>query len=158
MAATLIAPWSAAWSIDSIFGRRRGCGHVASQYFGYPIWLLGLVIGLTYTAAGLSKLILTRGAWLWDTGARTGFIQDIGLAATDWGVPLSNNYVLSLGASMLSALGQAVYVYACFTRHTIIKFSIGAFIALPFLIGLVNGSDSGFCQRRLCSFWFTHTQ
>jgi hypothetical protein len=45
-----------------------------------------------------------------------GFIQDIGFAATDWGVPLSNSYVLSLGASVLSALGRAVYVYACFTQ------------------------------------------
>jgi hypothetical protein len=137
MAATLIAPWSAAWSVDALargnVDGRRG----ASQYYGYPIWLLGFVIGLTYTAAGLSKLIMTNGAWLWDTGARNGFIQDFGISGTDWGMVLSNNYFLSLGASILSALGQAVYVYACFTRHAVIKFSIGAFIALPFLIGLV---------------------
>jgi hypothetical protein len=45
MTATLIAPWWVAWGIDAIFGRRRGCGHVASQHYGYPVWLLGLVIG-----------------------------------------------------------------------------------------------------------------
>jgi hypothetical protein len=50
---------------------------------------------------------------------------------------LSNHYLLALGASILSALGQAIYVYACFTRHTLIKFAIGAFIAMPFLVGLV---------------------
>jgi hypothetical protein len=117
--------------------RRSNQPRVASPFYGYGIWLLGLTIGLTYCAAGLSKLVLTSGGWLWDTGARNGFIQDIRFAVTDWGMLISNNYLLSLGASVLSAVGQAVYVWASFTRSPAVKYGIGVFIAIPFLIGLI---------------------
>jgi hypothetical protein len=136
MTATIIAPWSERWSVDSLCIRRGPRMRVATPYYGYAIWLLGLSIGLTYTAAGLSKLIMTDGAWLWETGARNGFIQDMRFAVTDWGILISNNYLLSLGASILSALGQAIYVWAAFTRSPTIKYGIGLFVAVPFLIGL----------------------
>jgi hypothetical protein len=137
MTVTMPAPWSARWSFDAVLsggGRESGA---ASPYFGYPIWLLGLTIGLTYTSAGLSKLVMTEGAWLWETGARTGFIQHLGSAVTDWGIVFSNNYWLALGASILSAVGQGIYVWASFTRSPAVKYGIGLFVALPFLIGLV---------------------
>jgi hypothetical protein len=137
MTATMAAPWSSAWSVDALArGEFHGRNEVGKVY-GAPIWLLGFVIGLTYTTAGLSKLVMTNGAWLWDTGARNGFIQDFGRAATDWGMVISNDYALALAASILSALGQAICVYACFARSTAIKFAMGAFVALPFLVGLV---------------------
>jgi hypothetical protein len=136
MTVTIAAPWSARWSLDALRSDNRMPG-TASPYFGYPIWLLGLTIGLTYTAAGVSKLLLTDGAWLWETGARNGFIQHLGSAVTDWGILVSNNYWLALVASILSAVGQGIYVWACFTRSPGIKYSIGLFVALPFLVGLV---------------------
>jgi hypothetical protein len=137
MTATAAAPWSERWSVDALVWRRPNQPWVASPFYGYGIWLLGLTIGLTYCAAGMSKLILTSGGWLWDTGARNGFIQDIRFAVTDWGMLISNNYVLALGASILSAVGQAVYVWASFTRSPTVKYGIGIFIAIPFLIGLI---------------------
>lgn len=137
MTATAIVPWSERWSVDSVVKGRGNVRTPASPLYGYGIWLFGLVIGLTYTTAGLSKLVITDGGWLWETGARNGFIRDFGEAATDWGMVLSNNFILAMVASALSALGQAVYVYACFTRSALIKSGIAVFIAFPFLIGLI---------------------
>jgi uncharacterized membrane protein YphA (DoxX/SURF4 family) len=117
LTATLFVPWSERWSVDWLLNDHGTDTSVASPYYGYGIWLLGLVIGLTYMTAGLSKLVITDGGWLWDTGARNGFIRDLHQATTDWGMVLSNNYFLALVASMLSAFGQGIYVYACFTRR-----------------------------------------
>ena len=135
LTATLGAPWSAAWSIDSLF-RSQAVPQQTSRLFGYPLWLLGLTIGLTYMSAGLSKLILTDGAWLWDTGARNGLLQDLDKALSDIGMVISNNYLLSLIASVLSSFGQIIYVYSSFTRSPAIKYAICFLVALPFLIGL----------------------
>ena len=139
VSATVIAPWGDHWSIDSLLRRGRSEEPVdaATPFYGYAIWLLGLVIGLTYMNAGLSKLVLTNGAWLWETGARNGLIQDMRYAVTDWGMVVSNSYLLSLGASIFSSFGQIIYVYACFTRVPLIKYGIGLFVALPFLAGLM---------------------
>jgi hypothetical protein len=136
MTVTIGAPWSARWSVDSLLWRPREPS-VASPYHGYALWLLGFTIGLTYFTAGISKLVLTNGAWLWDTGARMGFIQDMRDAGTDWGIFLSNSYLLALGASFHSAFGQMVYVWASFTRSPVIKYGIGLLIAFPFLLGLL---------------------
>jgi hypothetical protein len=37
-------------------------------------------------SAGLSKLIMTDGGWIWETGARKGFIENFIYATTDWGI------------------------------------------------------------------------
>jgi hypothetical protein len=121
MTATLFVPWSERWSVDRLVNGCRMDTSVAGPYYGYGIWLLGLVIGLTYMTAGLSKLVITDGGWLWDTGVRSGFIRDLYHAPTDWGMTVNNYYLLALGASMLSAFGQGIYVYACFTRSALIK-------------------------------------
>lgn len=137
---TAPVPWGEHWSVDSLVRRLRGRPPqplVATPFYGYGIWLLGLTIGVTYATAGLSKLVVTEGRWLWETGARNGFLQDLRIAATDWGMFLSNNYLLALGASIMSAFGQAVYVFSCFTRSPVIKHAIGFFIAIPFVVGLV---------------------
>lgn len=137
MTATLGSPWSARWSFDSILYRKRGIPRAASAMYGYPVWLLGLTIGLTYAAAGFSKIILTNGDWLLHTGARNGFLQDFNQAITDWGMWISNDYYLSLWASFISAVGQVIYLYACFTRSWKVKYAICFLIALPFLFGLM---------------------
>jgi predicted DCC family thiol-disulfide oxidoreductase YuxK len=135
MTVTSFAPWGAAWSVDQLVRPRPT--QPASPYYGYAIWLLGLIIGLTYMAAGLSKLVLTSGGWLWDTGARNGFIQDADKALSDLGIYVSNNYWLALGASILSSFGQIIYVWAAFTKSARIKYAIFFLVALPFLLGLV---------------------
>lgn len=137
MTSTVIAPWSDRWSADSLLSRRGPQNEAATPYYGYAIWLLGLSIGLTYTAAGLSKIILTHGGWLWETGARNGLIQDVWVAVTDWGTFIANYYWPSLGASVLSGVGQTIYVWASFTRSPTVKYAIGLFVALPFLVGLM---------------------
>jgi hypothetical protein len=137
LVATIPAPWGERWSLDSLLRGNFRRPLLASPFYGYAIWLLGLTIGLTYTTAGLSKLVVTEGRWLWETGARNGFIQDLAIAATDWGMILTNNYVLALGASVISAFGQGVYVWSCFTRSPLVKYAIAFGIAFPFLIGLV---------------------
>jgi hypothetical protein len=134
---TIIAPWGDYLSIDRLITPNAERNSKPTWLYGYPIWLLGLCIGLTYTAAGFSKLLLTNGAWIWETGARNGFIQDFNNAVTDWGMLVTNNYWLSLSASILSAVGQTLYVWACFTRSALVKYGIAVFIALPFLAGLV---------------------
>jgi hypothetical protein len=135
MTTTMFAPWGAAWSVDAA-RRRAAADAVASPYYGYAPWLLGLCIGLAYASAGLSKLWMTEGAWLWETGARNGFIQDVGRAPTQLGVWISNDYWLAVGASVFSSFGQIAYLYACFTRSEWIKYAICFGIALPFLVGL----------------------
>ncbi|HYI06094.1 MAG TPA: hypothetical protein VD858_14475 [Reyranella sp.] len=134
---TIPAPWGERWSVDSYLHRRSREPLVASPFYGYPIWLLGLTIAITYTTAGLSKIVVTEGRWFWETGARNGFIQDFGIAATDWGMLLTNNYMLALSASMVSALGQGIYIWSCFTRRALVKYSIAFGIAVPFVIGLI---------------------
>jgi Vitamin K-dependent gamma-carboxylase len=133
--ATMFAPWGAALSIDALLSPRKSAE--ASPYYGYAIWLLGLCIGLAYATAGLSKLTLTGGAWLWNTGARNGFIQDLWIAFSDAGIWISNNYVLALVASAVASFGQIAYVYVSFTRREDIKYAICFLIALPFLASLV---------------------
>jgi hypothetical protein len=135
MTVTAFAPWSAAWSVDAL--RRGAAPESASPLYGYAPWLLGLCIGLAYASAGLSKLWLTGGGWLWDTGARNGFIQDLGIALTDMGIWLTNHYWLALAASIFSSFGQIAYLFACFTRSERVKYAICFGIALPFLVGLV---------------------
>ena len=134
---TIPAPWGERWSVDSYLHGRSREPLVASPLYGYPIWLLGLTIAITYTTAGLSKIVVTEGRWFWETGARNGFIQDFGIAATDWGMLLTNNYMLALSASMLSALGQGIYIWSCFTRRALVKYSIAFGIAVPFVVGLI---------------------
>ncbi len=132
---TLPVPWSAAWSFDSLL-RRKQNAPTASPVYGYGIWLLGFTIAITYASAGITKLIITKGAWLWETGARNGFIQDFDIAATDWGMYLVNNYSLAFIASVLSAFGQAIYLYSCFTKSAIVKYAICFCVAIPFVVGL----------------------
>jgi hypothetical protein len=134
--ATVPARWSDAISFDRAMGLAKPAA-ARSQLYGYPIWLLGLCIALAYFNAGLSKLVVTNGAWLWETGARFGFATDLRLAATNLGVWLIDNYWLALMASAFAAFGQIAYLWASFTRSALIKAAIGLFIALPFLIGLV---------------------
>ena len=132
----LPARWSDDLSVDRILGFARPL-KARSRIYGYPIWLMGLCIALAYTAAGFSKLVMTNGAWLWDTGSRWGFITDLNLAVTDWGLISVNNYWLAVLASAFASFGQIIYLYSCFTRSIWIKTAIGAFIAVPFLVGLV---------------------
>lgn len=136
MTATVVAPWGDAVSIDALL-RRKARPNSPSPFYGYPIWLLGLCIGLAYAAAGLSKIILTDGAWLWDTGARFGFLADANKALSDIGLTISNSYALALVASIVACIGQIVYVYACFTRSPRVKYAICFLVALPFLFGLM---------------------
>jgi hypothetical protein len=135
MTLTMFAPWGAAWSVDAL--RRGRPADVASPLYGYAPWLLGLTIGLAYAAAGLTKLWRTDAAWLWDTGARNGFIQDLGIALSDVGMWMSNDYTLAVLASLFSSFGQIAYVWASFTRSDTVKYAICFGVALPFLIGLV---------------------
>jgi hypothetical protein len=136
LSATVWARWSDALSIDRMIGLARPVAN-RSQLYGYPIWLLGLCITLAYFAAGLSKLVMTNGAWLWATGARWGFVSDLRFAATDLGVWIVNNYWLAVAASAFAAFGQIAYLWASFTRSATIKAMIGLGIALPFLVGLI---------------------
>jgi hypothetical protein len=135
MTAAALAPWGAVWSLDSLHSPAKSTE--ASPYYGYAIWLIGLSIGLAYAAAGISKLLLTHGAWLWGTGARNGFIQDLAISVSDVGILLSNSYALSFIASAMSAFGQILYLYSSFTRSPMIKYAICFLIAIPFLIGLI---------------------
>ena len=135
MTATMFAPWGAGLSVDAVVARRQN--RERSPLYGYPIWLLGLAIGLAYASAGISKLLITQGAWIWNTGSRNGFIQDFGIAFTDLGLLFTSSYPLGLIASVLSAFGQIAYVYSSFTRNNLIKYGICYLIALPFLAGLV---------------------
>jgi hypothetical protein len=135
MTATMFAPWGAGLSIDAVLARRQNTER--SPLYGYPIWLLGLAIGLAYASAGISKLLITQGAWIWNTGSRNGFIQDFGIAFTDLGLLFASSYPLALMASVLSAFGQIAYVFSSFTRNNLIKYGICYLIALPFLVGLV---------------------
>jgi hypothetical protein len=129
------APWGDALSIDTLI---RGKGpQYRSALYGYPIWLLGLCIGLAYASAGLTKLIRTDGSWLWNTGSRIGFIEDAFHAVSDVGLVISNNYILAVMASIFAAFGQIAYLYASFTKSDWVKYAICFFIALPFLVALM---------------------
>ncbi len=136
LAVTLPARWSDGLSLDRLLGLARPLA-ARSPLYGYPIWLMGLCIALAYAAAGLSKLYLTNGAWLWDTGVRWGFVADLNLAATDLGVYFVNNYWLAVLGSVFASFGQIIYLYSCFTRSILIKSAIGLFVAIPFLLGLM---------------------
>ena len=133
---TVNARWGAALSLDRLLFR-RAAPMGRSPEFGYPIWLMGLCICLAYTSAGISKIYLTGGAWIWEGGARWGFMVDMDGAATLWGPIFINDLPLAILASVFSAFGQIAYIYSCFTRNLLIKSAIGLFIALPFLGGLV---------------------
>lgn len=135
--ATLTVPWGERWSVDAALSGRLKDPSIASPFYGYGIWLLGFTIAITYATAGIAKLVVTEGTWLWNTGARNGFIQDFGIAATDWGMYLTNNYSLALIASIMSAFGQAIYLYSSFTRSATVKYAICFTVAIPFLVGLV---------------------
>lgn len=133
---TLGARWGAGLSLDHVLFRPHGDSG-RSPEFGYPIWLMGLCISLAYASAGLSKLYLTDGAWIWEGGTRRGFITDMRDAATLWGAIIVNNLPIAILASIFAAFGQTFYVYSCFTRSLLIKSAIGLLIAIPFLIGLL---------------------
>jgi hypothetical protein len=135
MTSTMFAPWGAGLSVDAVLARRQN--RERSPLYGYPIWLLGLAVGLAYASAGISKLLITQGAWIWNTGSRNGFIQDFGIAFTDLGLLFTSSYPLALLASVLSAFGQIAYLYSSFTRNNLIKYGICYLIALPFLAGLI---------------------
>jgi predicted DCC family thiol-disulfide oxidoreductase YuxK len=132
---TAFAPWGDALSIDVLI-RGKHSQH-RSRLYGYPMWLLGLCIGLAYASAGLTKIIRTDGSWIWNTGARIGFIEDAFNGVSDLGFVASNNYLLAVVASVFAAFGQMAYLYASFTKSAWVKYAICFLIALPFLIGLM---------------------
>lgn len=132
----LPARWSDAMSVDRLLGIAKPVPG-RTRLYGYPIWLVGLAIALAYAAAGFSKLVLTNGKWLWETGVRWGFVADLNNAVVDWGLFFVNNYWMALLGSIFASFGQILYLYSCFTRNPLIKGAIGLFVAVPFLIGLI---------------------
>jgi len=137
LTATLPARWGDALSLGAKLRTGSFLGSpVRSRLYGAPIYICGLVIALAYTAAGLSKIILTHGEWLWDTGARLGFVEDLRLAAGTWALPLINSPTLALLASVFACLGQVGYIAACLTRSYRVKLAIGLLVGFPFLFGL----------------------
>ena len=136
VAVGLPARWGDGLSLDRWLGISKPI-EGRSLIYGYPAWLMGLCIALAYASAGVSKLVLTDGAWIWGTGARWGFVSDLRVAATDWGLMFVNNYWLAVFASIIGGIGQVVYLYSCFTRSARIKGAIGLLVAFPFLIGLM---------------------
>jgi hypothetical protein len=92
--------WGDAWSFDAA---RRRVPAEHWPYHGYTVWIPGLVIGVAFAAAGISKL--GEGAtWIANGTIRYHFLTDSVNAPVDWGTRLA----ASDTASVLLSVGAVV--------------------------------------------------
>jgi len=118
MVCLLAASWSPVWSVDG-WWRGRRADSTPSRAYGYPIWMLGFVVGTSLAAAALAKIRLGGLAWITNGTVKYHFLTDSPDAPVDWGLRLAQYdglaVLLSFGAVVIEAL---VVVGACATRYS----------------------------------------
>jgi len=130
MVCLLAASWSHAWSVEGWWRRRADA--IRGRAYGYPIWMLGFVLGTSLAAAALAKIRLGGLAWITNGTVKYHFLTDSPDAPVDWGLRLAQYdglaVLLSFAAVAIEAL---VIVGACATRY---RYRLAAGVATAALL------------------------
>lgn len=118
----LPSKWGNTWSIDALLHGHRNRHHdtdtAPDRLYGYPMWMLGLVLGTSFAAAAFAKLREGGLSWILNATVRYHFLTDSEQAPVDWGVRLAQYDALAIFMSLAAVVIEAlVIVGVCSTRY-----------------------------------------
>ena len=106
--------WGDAWSIDAWLRHRRSGGggrpaaRAALREYGYTVWIPGVVLGVAFLSAAVSKLQVGGIGWILNGTVKYHFVTDSPNAPVDWGLRFgiipSVAVALSFGAVAVETL------------------------------------------------------
>ncbi len=129
--------WGDAWSLDA--WRRRGRARLvqrAPQEYGFTIWVPGLVLGVTFAAAALSKIREGGLAWILNGTVKYHFLTDSPHAPTEWGLRLGLFPTLAVVVSFAAVAVEALVIVGVCSRAYRYRAAAGV-AALAILTGFV---------------------
>ena len=135
----LAAPWGDGWSADAWLrrrSRRRVVERSALEY-GYVTWMPGVVLGVCFLAAAVSKLREGGVAWITNGTVKYHFLTDSPAALVDWGLWLGAHPYLAVAVSAAAIGVEAVVILGAVSRsywRRAVAGGLAAIILVGFLL------------------------
>jgi hypothetical protein len=115
----VLSPLGDAWSVDAWRRRRtrgpdRGPGERPA--YGFAMWWIGLVLGISFLAAAYAKLTTSGVDWVTGGAIRYHFIEDAANAVVPWGIWIAARPRLAVAISAAAILIEVTLILVVFCR------------------------------------------
>ena len=131
-----LSRWGDAWSVDAWRRRHRPKPRGTAQEYGYTVWVPGLILGVVFAAAAVSKLREGGLAWILNGTVKYHFLSDSRQAMVDWGLHVGQYPSLSVFLSFAAIAIESIVIVGVLSRAYRHRFAAGV-AAMSILGGFV---------------------
>lgn len=111
--------WGDAWSVDAWLRRRRGLAPASApaMVYGYTLWFPGVLFGIVFLAAALTKLRESGLDWALNGSVKYHFVSDAAQAPVDWGMRVGQHPWLAVFLSFAALVIEATVIVGMLSRR-----------------------------------------